>query len=554
MAKIVPNGYMTLKVELAATKIVRTIVVPEHMTLEDLHDAIQAVMGWEDAHLWHFTDRRRDGVIYELPHEDDGFPSFSKRLTIDASKMTLRKVLPNRGAKLYYEYDFGDGWQHVITRQTDPKTPGIACVKTSGPDGIEDFGGQWRLAAFIETMRTDPECEKYAETREWAGLDTAEDLKKYLDGESLDRKTKKLRDALSHVKPPVQDAAEQKKPMTEEEKANMLGLIFARLVNAQLWQILDKAMRDGGTCEFEDPNKDIGEFFLTMFAGLKVKDGRGSLFYTDPSRLTVLPEWVEMYKKHGKEWCQLHEQFDILESYASSAVCLYGAVSLGDLHKIILRYDPGCNVGVDELSSVLKTRAIHCPRMLYRIADELVVSEDTFPSSIEHIDEQIDDYLDEQARYPRWYPQTRDELFEWEELDSFDTTPESSTVERLLKAACGGKLDYDYGDALLAVYHMLKQSLRPEMAYDFLLEREILPKLSDKPKRELLDAMDSWSDVIRMPLLNGNTVRELRAQAAQRPKVPKIGRNDPCPCGSGKKFKHCCGDFAQRARQPSDDR
>jgi uncharacterized protein len=23
--------------------------------------------------------------------------------------------------------------------------------------------------------------------------------------------------------------------------------------------------------------------------------------------------------------------------------------------------------------------------------------------------------------------------------------------------------------------------------------------------------------------------------------VPKIGRNDPCPCGSGKKFKQCCG-------------
>lgn len=23
-------------------------------------------------------------------------------------------------------------------------------------------------------------------------------------------------------------------------------------------------------------------------------------------------------------------------------------------------------------------------------------------------------------------------------------------------------------------------------------------------------------------------------------KEPKIGRNDQCPCGSGKKFKHCC--------------
>jgi preprotein translocase subunit SecA len=23
--------------------------------------------------------------------------------------------------------------------------------------------------------------------------------------------------------------------------------------------------------------------------------------------------------------------------------------------------------------------------------------------------------------------------------------------------------------------------------------------------------------------------------------APKVGRNDPCPCGSGKKYKHCCG-------------
>ncbi len=23
--------------------------------------------------------------------------------------------------------------------------------------------------------------------------------------------------------------------------------------------------------------------------------------------------------------------------------------------------------------------------------------------------------------------------------------------------------------------------------------------------------------------------------------MPKVGRNDPCPCGSGKKYKKCCG-------------
>ena len=28
-------------------------------------------------------------------------------------------------------------------------------------------------------------------------------------------------------------------------------------------------------------------------------------------------------------------------------------------------------------------------------------------------------------------------------------------------------------------------------------------------------------------------------QPARREK--KVGRNDPCPCGSGRKYKHCCG-------------
>ena len=38
--------------------------------------------------------------------------------------------------------------------------------------------------------------------------------------------------------------------------------------------------------------------------------------------------------------------------------------------------------------------------------------------------------------------------------------------------------------------------------------------------------------VERQPSDNATTFRRT---------VPKIGRNDPCPCGSGKKFKQCCG-------------
>ena len=31
-----------------------------------------------------------------------------------------------------------------------------------------------------------------------------------------------------------------------------------------------------------------------------------------------------------------------------------------------------------------------------------------------------------------------------------------------------------------------------------------------------------------------------KIQPEQKIKAPKIGRNDRCPCGSGKKYKRCC--------------
>jgi preprotein translocase subunit SecA len=43
----------------------------------------------------------------------------------------------------------------------------------------------------------------------------------------------------------------------------------------------------------------------------------------------------------------------------------------------------------------------------------------------------------------------------------------------------------------------------------------------------------------------GSDIVSEAAAAAEKAKPkragPKVGRNDPCPCGSGKKFKHCCG-------------
>ncbi len=43
---------------------------------------------------------------------------------------------------------------------------------------------------------------------------------------------------------------------------------------------------------------------------------------------------------------------------------------------------------------------------------------------------------------------------------------------------------------------------------------------------------------------NETCCRNTSCCAAQTPAIrtaPKVGRNEPCPCGSERKFKKCCG-------------
>ena len=49
----------------------------------------------------------------------------------------------------------------------------------------------------------------------------------------------------------------------------------------------------------------------------------------------------------------------------------------------------------------------------------------------------------------------------------------------------------------------------------------------------------------RKPVVNVNVVttnkEEESVKTPKKRKTPKVGRNDLCPCGSGKKYKQCCG-------------
>ena len=65
-----------------------------------------------------------------------------------------------------------------------------------------------------------------------------------------------------------------------------------------------------------------------------------------------------------------------------------------------------------------------------------------------------------------------------------------------------------------------------------------------EPALDFDDRLDEAAADIPRAILLLRKIAELRASRTSRPtplRSTKVGRNDPCPCGSGKKFKRCCG-------------
>lgn len=60
-----------------------------------------------------------------------------------------------------------------------------------------------------------------------------------------------------------------------------------------------------------------------------------------------------------------------------------------------------------------------------------------------------------------------------------------------------------------------------------------------KAKAEWLFGLPEWKNVLSDEKRHEITKEYRASQIFVR--ESKIGRNDPCPCGSGKKYKNCCG-------------
>ena len=73
------------------------------------------------------------------------------------------------------------------------------------------------------------------------------------------------------------------------------------------------------------------------------------------------------------------------------------------------------------------------------------------------------------------------------------------------------------------------------------------PKLNPDKVQSNIKITSQGLDLSEMNNSNGTTQQDMpKTNVTEKRKPitnngPKVGRNDPCPCGSGKKYKNCCG-------------
>jgi hypothetical protein len=155
-----------VRVELADTgpPVWRRLELASNLFLNEVHDIIQASFAWQNSHLHRFGSGPRfyspETEYYLMPFDvAEGEPG------VPEEQVRLDEVLVEDGDRLFYVYDFGDGWEHVLTLQAvlprEPDAPRAVCTAGRRPAPPEDCGGV--MGYELVLAATDPQHSEHAE-------------------------------------------------------------------------------------------------------------------------------------------------------------------------------------------------------------------------------------------------------------------------------------------------------------------------------------------------------------------------------------------------------
>ncbi|MFE7421733.1 plasmid pRiA4b ORF-3 family protein [Rhodococcus sp. NPDC057529] len=172
-----------VRLDLAGAKppVWRRLELPGDLALDRLHVVIQAAMGWFDGHLHRFrtgSDPRSPYFVtpFDVEEGEDGVLEDGVRLD---------QVLTGTGDRLWYQYDFGDGWDHVLAVEAVLDQPPAEVRCTGGrmacpPEDCGGIGGYTELAAWVrggcDPGSVPAPFEDAGHARDWLPLDWHPDL------------------------------------------------------------------------------------------------------------------------------------------------------------------------------------------------------------------------------------------------------------------------------------------------------------------------------------------------------------------------------------------
>ena len=114
-------------------------------------------------------------------------------------------------------------------------------------------------------------------------------------------------------------------------------------------------------------------------------------------------------------------------------------------------------------------------------------------------------------------------------------------LEKIWSGYIPAEIEEEFGYQITVLCFFSNQRMANSLFADIKNEEVTLESMAENMQRLFPDAMSGVA-------LLGNSIHQAlatRAESNQQSQPPerseKVGRNAPCPCGSGKKFKKCCG-------------
>ena len=99
----------------------------------------------------------------------------------------------------------------------------------------------------------------------------------------------------------------------------------------------------------------------------------------------------------------------------------------------------------------------------------------------------------------------------------------------------------EYKREAFQLFALLLDSVKNEVTRVLMNVRVQSAEQMTQAAEQLEEKAEAISNVTYTAPTETGEVETTTDPATQTSPVPRVGRNDPCPCGSGKKYKHCHG-------------